>query len=69
MTTNTKSPTVTEAGAVELTETELDQASGGWSFGQNNSYGQALKAATQKVADGSVKPFMAGGLGGDGTGI
>lgn len=38
MTNNTKTPnpTVTEAGAVELTETELDQASGGWSWSLNN---------------------------------
>jgi hypothetical protein len=37
-TTNAKSSAnVTEAGAVDLTGTELDQASGGWSWGEGEA--------------------------------
>ncbi len=64
MTDKKKDPEVTQDGAVELDETQLDQASGGILIGLN----QAYKLEKQlpgvnlgvKLADGSVKPIVDG---------
>lgn len=64
MTDKKKDPKITQDGAVELDETQLDQASGGILIGLNQAYklDQQLSGVnlTTKLADGSVKPIADG---------